>query len=78
MGVYIPIGHVIYKVFAKKRYVKNNTNHNSDVTVESRTESTDDIQAIELSSDDGFKMSCGNLENSNTDKTVRNNKSKYP
>ena len=71
MGVYIPIGHVIYKVFAKKRYVKNNTNHNSDVTVESRTESTDDIQAIELSSDDGFKMSCGNLENSNTDKTVQ-------
>ena len=71
MGVYIPIGHVIYKVFAKKRYVKNNTNHNSDVMVESRTESTDDIQAIELSSDDGFKMSCGNLENSNTDKTVQ-------
>ena len=71
MGVYIPIGHVIYKVFAKKRYVKNITNHNSDVTVESRTESTDDIQAIELSSDDGFKMSCGNLENSNTDKTVQ-------
>jgi hypothetical protein len=46
----------LHKVFAKKRYVKNNTNHNSDVTVESRTESTDDIQAIELSSDDGFKM----------------------
>jgi hypothetical protein len=26
---------------------------------------------IELSSDDGFKISCGNLENSNTDKTVQ-------
>jgi hypothetical protein len=37
-------------------------NHNSDVTVESRTESTDNIQAIELSNDDGFKMSCKNLE----------------
>ena len=71
MGVYIPIGQVIYKVFAKKHYVKNIANHNSDVTVESRTESTDDIQAIELSNDDRFKMSCENLENSNTDKTVQ-------
>jgi hypothetical protein len=71
MGVYIPIGQVIYKVFAKKHYVKNIANHNSDVTVESRTESTDDIQAIELSNDDGFKISCENLENSNTDKTVQ-------
>jgi len=71
MGVYIPIGHVIYKVFAKKRHVKNIATHNSDVTVESRIESTDDIQAIELSNDDGFKVSCGNLENSNTDETVQ-------
>jgi len=71
IGVYIPIGHVIYKVFAKKRHVKNMDTHNSDVTVEARIESTYDNQAIDLSNADGFKMSCGNLENSNTDKTVQ-------
>lgn len=62
IGVYIPIGHVIYKVFAKKRHVKNIETHNSDVTVESRIESTDDNQAVELSNDEGFKMSCENIE----------------
>lgn len=71
LGVYIPIGHVIYKVFAKKRHVKNIATHNSDVTVESRIESTDDNQGIEVSNDEGFKTSCENLESSNTDKTVQ-------